>query len=380
MILDRRLVGHFDWGLLGSFLAIPLVGLVVLYSAGYDPEASWVLADWLPLELRSSTFVRQFLFFGIGLVAMLVALSVPTQTLHRYSYLIYGLCIVLLVGVLLFGVVSHGSRRWFSLGSVNFQPSELVKLGLVLGLARYLSKHPPKQNCYSLLELFVPGIFVALPVALIIRQPDLGTALAVAFVGVAMVLFMGVRFKSLLILAVITSMALVPAWYSLHDYQKRRIKVLLNPEQDPTGSGWHITQSKIAVGSGELFGKGYLKGTQTQLEFLPERTTDFVFCVLAEETGFLGCVFVLMLYALLLYRILRVSIRSKDVYGALVCVGIAALIFFHMFVNVGMVIGLLPIVGLPLPLLSYGGSALLSNLFAGGVALGISMRRLLFVK
>ncbi len=379
MGIDRRLISHFDWGLFLSALAVPVFGLLVLYSAGYDPDLSLQLVSWLDLEVQSRVVLKQFAFLGIGLVGMFCALSFSPQAIQRYAYLIYGICIVLLVAVLAYGLVSHGSRRWFALGSFNLQPSELMKFALVLAMARFLSRHPPRSGLYSFSEIVVPSLLFGIPTGLIILQPDLGTGLAVGAIGVFMLLFMGVRFKTLSVIAVSVFAALIPAWhFLLHDYQRRRIMVLLNPEADPQGSGWHITQSKIAVGSGELLGKGFLQGTQNQLEFLPERTTDFIFCVLAEEAGFVGCVFLLALYSLFLYRLLRVSLRSKDLFGALVAFGVASMIFFHVVVNIGMVIGLLPIVGLPLPLFSYGGSALVSVYFATGVVLGISMRRLIF--
>jgi rod shape determining protein RodA len=189
----------------------------------------------------------------------------------------------------------------------------------------------------------------------------------------------GVRWKFLMWAGMIALLALGPAWYSLRPYQQRRVLVLMDPESDPQGSGWHITQSKIAVGSGEFFGKGYLKGTQTQLEFLPERTTDFIFCVLAEEGGFIICFFVIILYAFFLYNLLQVALRANDTFTALVSFGVAAMIFFHIFINIGMVIGILPVVGIPLPFLSYGGSALLSNVFAVGLVHAIHIRRRRFV-
>jgi rod shape determining protein RodA len=334
----------------------------------------------LPIIIKSQVFLKQGIFLGAGLLVMIVALSVPTRLIRRYAYVIFGLCIIALVAVLLFGVVSHGSRRWFSLGSINFQPSEVMKLALIIGLARYLSSYPPAKGTYKFSELIVPFLMFGIPMGLIMKQPDLGTALSIGVIGFSMVLFMGIRFKALLFMFIAVLLAVIPAWYSLHDYQKRRVKVLLNPESDPQGSGWHIQQSKIAVGSGQIFGKGFLQGTQTQLEFLPERTTDFVFCVLAEEAGFAGSLFIIGLYAVFIYRLLRVALRSKEVFPALLSFGIAVMIFFHVLVNIGMVIGLFPIVGLPLPLLSYGGSALVSNLFSVGIVLGVSMRRLLFVR
>lgn len=379
MWVDRRLIGQFDWVLLVLTLLIPVAGLVVLYSAGFDPDARTLTWNWFPIVLHDTAFGRQVIFLGVGFVGLLLALTLPAQTINRYAYVIYGVCVLLLVSVLLFGQVYHGSRRWFALGPVNLQPSELAKLGLIVGLARYLSRNPAPHGGYGLLGLIIPFSFFFVPMALIIRQPDLGTALSVGAIGFAMVLFMGIRPKSLLIMVTVVIAAVVPIWHwMLKAYQKRRIFALINPDADPLGSGYHIIQSKIAVGSGSLVGKGFMQGTQTQLEFLPEHTTDFVFSVLAEEWGFIGSLFVLGLYFCFIYRMLRVAVKSKELFGTLLTFGIATLVFFHTIVNVGMVVGVLPVVGMPLLLFSYGGSALVSTMFATGLVLSVSMRRLVF--
>jgi rod shape determining protein RodA len=285
----------------------------------------------------------------------------------------------MLVAVASFGVVVNGSRRWLDLGFVNLQPAEFMKLGLILFMAKRLAKNPPQDgSAFALRELIIPLLIVALPMALIMQQPDLGTALSLGLVGFIQILFMGVRPRALMLIAATLAILAYPAWLSLHDYQQRRILVLLNPESDPQGSGYHITQSKIAVGSGELFGKGFREGTQSQLEFLPEHTTDFVFSVLAEEWGFVGSVSILVLFLLLLFRMLRVASRARDVFSTLVAMGITAQFFGHIVINIGMVIGIMPVVGIPLPLMSYGGSAMLSLMFGLGIVQGVSMRRLMF--
>jgi rod shape determining protein RodA len=247
-------------------------------------------------------------------------------------------------------------------------------------MARYLARHPPRPGGYGFKDLVPIVMIFGIPAGLILRQPDLGTAIVVGMIGLSMLLFMGVRWKVLFIVAALGLSALYPAWLSLHDYQRRRVEVLLNPELDPRGSGYHINQSKIAVGSGKVFGKGYLDGTQTQLEFLPEHTTDFVFSVLAEEWGFAGCLVVLSLYFALLSRMLQIVGRSRELFSGMMVLGIAAMVFIHSAVNIGMVIGLLPVVGIPLPLFSHGGSGLLSMMFSIGLILGIDMRRFLFSK
>ncbi|MEZ4754086.1 MAG: rod shape-determining protein RodA [Bdellovibrionota bacterium] len=377
MLIDRRLIKQFDWPLFFLSLIIPSLGLIVLYSAGYSTSAPAVF-DWIPSEIKSPAFVKQSLFLLSGLIVMLIGMSIPPNTFHRYAYLIFFISVVLLVMVLAAGVVSHGSRRWLLLGGFTLQPSELMKLTLILALARYLSRHPIDSDGYGFKQLLIPLMIISVPMALIMKQPDLGTALSVGSIGIMMILFMGVRLKTLGVIILTGLGAIYPAWLSLHDYQKRRILALINPDADPLGSGYHIIQSKIAVGSGGILGKGFMKGTQTQLEFLPEHTTDFVFSVLSEEWGFFGAIFVLALFFFLIFRILNVSLRSRDFFAALVVFGIAASLFFHIIVNVGMVIGILPVVGLPLPLFSYGGSSILSNMFSIGIVQGVAMRRLLF--
>lgn len=378
MRIDRRLFAHFDWNLFGITMLLPFLGLVVLYSAGYDPDVNHQLFSWLPISVQSLTFARQVGNLGLGLLAMFVALSIPPQIWHRFAYAIYAACIALLIGVVLFGVVSNGARRWLAIGGLVLQPAEVTKMGVILILARYLSKRPPPPGGYGFRQLIVPLLIIGLPMGLIIRQPDLGTALVVGGVGMMMLLFVGIRPKVLLIAASVVMLAAYPVWHVLHPYQQRRVIALIDPDADPLGSGYHIIQSKIAVGSGSLFGKGYLQGTQTQLEFLPEHTTDFVFSVLAEEWGFVGCFVVICLYLVFLNRLLRVVQRSRDAFTALLTFGVVSKIFFHAAVNIGMVVGLLPVVGIPLPLFSYGGSSMIATMFSVGLVLGVSMRRLLF--
>jgi rod shape determining protein RodA len=377
--VDRRLLPHFDWTLFVFTALIPAIGLLVLYSAGYDPEAKIDVLGWLNAEFKSAACVKQAMYLVVGLIVMGVGLSIPTQLLHRYSYVVYAIALILLLLVAFCGVVVNGSRRWLDLGFFKLQPAEFMKLGLIITMARVLSKAPPRDSVsYTLRELVVPALWIVVPMALIIEQPDLGTALSLAAVGLGQILFVGVRPKVILGVVFALCVLAYPAWHSLHQYQQRRIMVLLNPEADPQGSGYHITQSKIAVGSGELFGKGFQKGTQTQLEFLPEHTTDFVFSVLAEEWGFVGCTFVLGLYFCLLAALLRVAHRARDLFSCLLVVGITTQIFAHLVINVGMVIGLMPVVGIPLPLVSYGGSSLLALFFGLGLAQGVSMRRNVF--
>lgn len=379
MRVDRRLAAHFDWTLFFFSLLIPSVGLLVLYSAGYDPDSSVSLLGWVNMEFRSIACAKQAMYLVGGLIVMGIGMAIPTSWFQRYCLVFYGVALLLLLMVAGFGVVVNGSRRWLDLGFFKLQPAEFMKLGLLITMARVLSKAPPKNDSqYGITELIVPALWIAIPMGLIMQQPDLGTALSLGIVGAGQILFVGVRPRVLLTLVLAFCALAYPAWHSLHQYQQRRIMVLLNPESDPQGSGYHITQSKIAVGSGELFGKGFQRGTQTQLEFLPEHTTDFVFSVLAEEWGFIGCSFVIGLFFCLIALMLRVAYRSRDLFACLLVIGITTQIFAHVVINIGMVIGLMPVVGIPLPLVSYGGSSLLSLLFGLGIVQGVSMRRNLF--
>lgn len=379
MLIDRRVISQFDFILFGLCLFICSVGLIVLYSAGYDPDRVSFSLSWLAgLQIRSQAFAKQSVFIGLGLVGMLVAMSIPPQYYSRLAYVAYGVCLILLFLVDVVGAIAKGSQRWLVLGPINIQPAEPSKLAVILAMARYLSRNPPRPGGYQFKEIFIPGLIFGVPAALIMGQPDLGTALVVTGVGGGMLLFAGVRMKVLVMLAIPVLLAIYPAWMSLHDYQKRRIQVLFDPESDPKGSGYHINQSKIAVGSGAVFGKGYMQGTQTQLEFLPEHTTDFIFSVLAEEWGFVGSIAVLVVYMMFLFRMLHIVSRTKDLFFTFICFGVTTLLFTHTLVNLGMVVGLLPVVGLPLPLFSYGGSSMVSCLFSLGIVLGLDMRRLTF--
>lgn len=372
--MNRRFFKIVDWGLLGITLIIPLLGLVVLYSAGYDPDGSNPLFGYI--EIHSFVFLKQFVFILGGLFVLAIGASIKSEWLSKLAYPFYWISLGLLLLVKLFGVTVNGAQRWINLGFINLQPAELVKLAIIIAMAKYLSKHPPQRHGYGFKELLFPLMILLAPVGLIITQPDLGSALSVLGVVVLMIMFLGVRVKTLLITIVVLIVSVIPIWeYGLHAYQKRRVMVLLNPGMDPKGSGWHIIQSKIAVGSGSFSGVGFMKGTQTQLEFLPEHTTDFIFSVLAEEWGFIGCSILLGLYMIFLFRILRISQKAKDLFGTMLVVGVGAKFFFHVVVNVGMVLGLLPVVGIPLPLFSYGGSSVIASMFGVGLILGQVIRK-----
>lgn len=384
MLIDRRLIKHFDWGLLTSMFLVPLFGLIVLYSAGYDPEVKRKFLTWLPISLNVTVVIKQIVFLGMGFAALLLSASLPPNALSRLSYVMYVICVLLLIVIAIpnVGTKVNGSVRWLTIAGFNLQPAEPMKFALILTLSRYLSKKPPEKSGYTLTQLIIPFLLIAIPTGLVIRQPDLGSGMVVAGIGALMVLFMGVKPKPILILFVVMIATIYPFWETLwnklHDYQQKRIITLINPESDPLGSGYHIIQSKIAVGSGGFLGKGFMKGTQSQLEFLPEHTTDFIFSVLAEEWGFMGAVLVIMLYMLLLYRMLKVVGKGKDLFQTLLVFGVCTQIFLHTVINIGMVVGLFPVVGIPLPLFSYGGSSVISTMFAIGIVMGVSMRRFVF--
>jgi rod shape determining protein RodA len=364
-MFDRRLIQNFDWVLLALVVAICSIGIINLYSAGFNR------GEGTPL------YIKQLYWLGVGLGVMFLTLTYDYRHLEKFSYPIYILAILMLVGVMFFGKMVAGSRRWLPLGPLAFQPAELAKIGIILVLAKYFGGRP-RMEAMGLKELIVPGLLVMIPVGLIIKQPDLGSGVLVALVAVSIILFVGVRWRTLLGCA-LTMVLLSPLiWHFLKDYQRQRVLTFLNPEKDPLGAGYHILQSMIAVGSGQFWGKGFLHGTQSQLYFLPEQHTDFVFSVFAEEWGFVGSAILLLLYLGLVLWGLRVARDCKDRFGHLLAVGVTALICWQVFINLCMVTGFLPVVGIPLPLFSYGGSSLITTLLGVGFLLNIRMRRYLF--
>jgi rod shape determining protein RodA len=364
MKFDRRLFLNFDWTLLMIVLGIILISLLNLYSTGYNQ--AYPRQDYV--------YLRQFQWIVIGLLFMTVAFSIDYRMISRYGYVIYGLSIVLLLVVFFYGYATRGSQRWILLGGFSFQPSELMKLTLILALAKYFDQNRRVES-YRLKDLGVPFLIMLVPFLLILRQPDLGTAMVLFIIFTSMVLFIGVHWKSFAWSALMGLLLAPAGWFFLKDYQKERIMTFINPESDPLGSGYHVLQSIIAIGSGSIIGKGFLKGTQTQLRFLPERHTDFVFSVFAEEWGFIGGMVLLVLFMSLILWGLRIALHARDYNGTLIAVGITALIFWEVFINIGMVLGILPIVGIPLPFFSYGGSSTVVLMTCIGLLLNVSMRR-----
>ncbi len=364
-MIDRRLLMNFDWTLLITTVIISCLGVMNIYSSIYP-----YTGDGTPL------YLKQVYWMILAVVLMAFILSFDYRTLIRYGYLFYFLCLFLLVFVMLFGRTTSGSQRWLQLGFVSFQPSELVKLSLVLVLTRYLAEREATSTSgFGLRDLGKPFLLVALPVLLVFKQPDLGTAVLLVATSISILAFIGVKLRVWISLAAACAVAAPVMWHFLKDYQKTRLLVFLNPDLDPLKTGYHITQSKIAVGSGTILGKGFLRGTQSQLRFLPEQHTDFVFSVWAEEWGFLGCFVLLFLLLLLISRGVKIASTSKDKSGAILAIGLSAMLFWQTFINVGMVVGIVPVVGVPLPLFSYGGTSVITTTMGIAILMNIGMRR-----
>ncbi|MDD5171006.1 MAG: rod shape-determining protein RodA [Syntrophales bacterium] len=361
---DRQLFHNFDWTLLLLVLGICTIGVLNIYSTGFS----------LSGIKHSPLYIKQIQWIVIGLFFMMIAFLLDYRVISQYVYILYVGSLLLLLAVSFFGYTTHGSQRWFVMGGFSFQPSELVKLTLILSLSRYFNDHRANGR-YTLKDLLIPFAIMLLPFLLVLRQPDLGTALMLFLIFFSLVIFVGVRWKDLLMAALGAVIMMPVAWHFLRDYQKDRLLTFFNPERDPLGAGYHIIQSMIAIGSGGLFGKGYLKGTQTQLKFLPEQQTDFVFSVFAEEWGFLGGAVLTIMFLILILWGLKIALYSRDYLGTLIAYGVTMLIFWGVFINMGMVLGILPVVGIPLPFLSYGGSAVVVLMTGIGLLMNISTRR-----
>lgn len=367
-MIDRRYITNFDWPLLGIVLLLSILGVLNLYSAGYSAADS-----------TSTVYLRQLYWLGLSGVIMVIVLSFDYRRIADWAPHIYVGTIIALIAVLLIGKTVSGSQRWLGFGPLVFQPSELAKLATVIALASYFY-HKDVKNGYGLRDLLAPAGIVLLPFILVMKEPDLGTSLLLLFVLGSMVLFVGIKWGAFLTSLGFGLTSVPFIWSLLKDYQKKRVESFLWPEKDPLGSGYHALQSKIAVGSGKILGKGYLAGSQSKLDFLPEQHTDFAFSVLAEEWGFIGSILLIILYFLLILLGLQVAIRSKEKFGTFLAFGIVAMIFWQLLINVGMVLGLMPVVGIPLPLISYGGSSAITTLTGIGLLLNIRMRRFMLQK
>ncbi len=365
-MFDRRLAQNFDWLLLIIILLIVASGLMTLYSAARAG-----------LETTQSFFFKQLLWYCLGIMVMISSFLIHFKRLDYYAYAGYFLCIILLVAVIFAGKYVAGARRWLVFGPITLQPSELAKLGVIVVLARYYSRSVTMDGL-RLRDLILPALMTLVPFLLIAKQPDLGTAMMILLIAATMTVFAKIEKKALIAIMSIGLICIPMTWFLLKEYQKRRIMTFLEPDMDPLGAGYHILQSKIAIGSGMLSGKGFLKGTQNALSFLPEHHTDFIFSVLAEDWGFIGSAAVIFLFIFLITWCLNIAHNCKDQFGIFLVIGITALIGWEVFINIGMVMGLMPVVGIPLPFISYGGSAVITKMLCIGILMSISMRRFLF--
>lgn len=350
---------HFsiDWVLLTGLLVLSVVSLFVLYSAG---------------DQDTDLLVRQSIRITLAFVVMFAIARITPEQLLRWTPYLYGIGLLMLVIVLGAGVVGKGAQRWLDLGFVRFQPAEMMKLAVPMMVAWVMVRKPLPV---TLPTVIIGFIVVVIPVFLVIKQPDLGTAILIAGSGLVVIFFAGMSWRLIAMLCAFAAAAAPLAWYMLHDYQRRRILTLFDPWSDPLGSGYHTIQSAIAVGSGGVYGKGWLNGSQSQLDFIPERSTDFIFAVFSEEFGFIGSLLLLLAYLFVVGRSLYIAIEAKDSYTRLLCGSLAVTFAIYVFVNIGMVTGILPIVGVPLPLISYGGTSMVSLMAGFGILMSAYSNR-----
>jgi rod shape determining protein RodA len=353
-------VRGIQWGLVLLVAMIAGAGFAMLYSAANGSAQPWAS--------------RQMARFAIALVPMLTVALLDIRYWYRAAYWIYGAAVILLVAVSLRGFVGMGAQRWIALGVIQLQPSEIMKIALVLALARYFHS-TSSENVGRLRHLIAPAMMVAIPAALVLKQPDLGTAMMLLATGLVMFFLGGARLWLFAVGAAAAGVAAPLAWSMLRDYQKERLYTFLDPDRDPLGAGYHILQSKIAFGSGGLLGKGFLHGTQSHLSFLPEKETDFIFTMIAEEFGLIGGLALLALYILVIFYAFAIALRSRSQFGRLLGLGIAANFSLYAFINMAMVMGLIPVVGVPLPLISYGGTALIAVMLGFGLLMNVGIHR-----
>ena len=362
---SQPVIKTFNVGLIISMFLLFLVGVITLYSAARGPGLYGL-------------YKSQLIYFAVGLVMITILVFIDSEIIEKMSYLSYGIVLIMLGLVLVIGHDAKGSSRWFNLGFFHLQPSELAKISIVMTLAKFFADEK-KGGPYTLKQLAIPAAFVLPYFLLILKQPDMGTGGIVFLTAGLMVLFVRVDWRSLFFV-IIVGLITVPLAYRfvLHDYQRERVKTFIDPERDPRATGYNALQCKIAVGSGQIFGKGYLKGTQSQLNFIPEQQTDFIFSVFAEERGFVGGILLLALYVSYCFYSFRTVARARGKYEMLLAFGLTSIMVWHVFINIGMVIGVLPIVGVTLPFFSYGGSSLLTFMLVTGLLLNISRKKYIF--
>ncbi len=355
--MNRKTLLHLDYPLMYALVLMSMLSLVILYSAGGE---------------NLSVLLRQGTRMLAAFVIMIAMAQIPPEALARWTPWIYGAGVILLIVVLAIGVIGKGAQRWINLGLFRFQPAEVMKLGVPMMAAWLFSRKPLPP---SPMRLIIGAIAIGVPAALIVLQPDLGTAILVAAAGVFVIFLSGIQWRILAGLGVVAAALAPVAWHFMHDYQKRRVLTLFNPEADPLGSGYHIIQAKIAIGSGGIYGKGWTNGSQSQLDFIPERHTDFIFAVFGEEFGLIGASILLLLYSYIIGRGLYIAISATDSYSRLLAGSLSITFFFYVFVNIGMVSGILPVVGVPLPLVSYGGTSMVTLMAGFGILMSIHSRR-----
>ena len=360
----KRALRRIDFVLLFATIAIIIYSLVVISSATHVNT---------PSEERFWYVQRQGVFAVINAAIAIFVMNFDYRGLQQYGKFLYIFNLVMLVAVMLFGHAALGAQRWIQIGFISIQPSEFSKLIMIICLAAILEERVGSLN--TLQDLIPVAVYVGIPFILVLKQPDLGTSLVFMAIFFGMVIACGIKWKLLMAIIFAGIVSLPILWQFLKDYQKMRIMVFLDPNVDPLGSGYHIIQSKIAIGSGMLFGKGLFAGTQSQLNFLPENHTDFIFAVVGEEFGFVGAAFLLFLYLLVLWRGMQIARDASDIFGRLLAVGITSMLAFHVLVNVGMTTGIMPVTGIPLPLMSYGISSLTTNILAVAILMNIHLRK-----
>ena len=362
LIKNKISLKYFDIPLTIMYLVLLIVGVAVVYSASYSPS-----------EGVSSLYIRQLYWLLLGILMYSIFSLINYRFFVQYAFVFYFLGILLLVYVLLTGYISMGAQRWLNIGPFRMQPSEFFKVIWVIMLARIFNDFNKEK--LGVIKIFIKSLLLIPPFLLIFFQPDLGTAGIFVLIWGVVLLFRGIKLRTLIVLVVLSIISTGLIWGNLHDYQRNRVITFINPASDPFGSGYHIIQSKVAIGSGGLFGKGFLKGTQSQLNFLPEKHTDFVFSVICEELGFIGGNVLIILFLILFYRIIQIALITREVNAKILCVSVISLIFLQTFINIAMTVGLMPVVGIPMPFISYGGSAMITFSSLMGIINSISIRR-----
>ncbi len=359
--MNLNFFGKIDKALLVSVLILISIGLIIILSTSYSSVGTDLM-----------NFKKQFIFSLIGIVTMFMVSFLNFRTLKNYTGIFYIFACFILLAVLFSGSLVRGTSSWFSFGSFNFQPSEFVKIVVIIIMAKYLSR-----NAYAndIKKIIISGIYIFLPVILILSQPDFGSAMVIVFVWFSMLFASGIKKKFVLLMMILGLIIASASWvYVLKDYQKDRVVTFVNPQSDPKGSGYNVNQSIIAIGSGEFWGKGLGHGSQSQLNFLPEKHTDFIFAVIAEEMGFVGVMLVLIVFGVIFFRFFKIIEETQDNFGKFLVIGTTLMLMFHVVVNIGMNIGVMPVTGIPLPFISYGGSSLISFLISIGIVQGVYMR------